>query len=104
MTLLEEHLTIRTLSSAYKEHQVVLSSKMRNIGHTIGHLSADSVKTLKRSTLYDVLLTVFDDAMKLIETLRRLGIEINIAREIQFFHILKTFYDDGLTGSLPHEA
>ena len=44
------------------------------------------------------------DTMKLVKTLSRLGIEIDIAREIQFLHILEFLNHDGLAGSLPHQS
>lgn len=104
MTFLEEHLAVGTLASAHKEHEVVLGSKTGYIRHTIGHLSADGVKTLESGALYNMLLTILYDTMKLVETLSRLGIEIDIAREIQFLHILEFLNHDGLAGSLPHQS
>ena len=96
MTFLEEHLAVGTLASAHKKHEVVLGSKAGYIRHTVCHLSADGVKTLESSALYNMLLTILYDTMKLVETLSRLGIEIDIAREIQFLHILEFLNHDGL--------
>lgn len=104
MTFLEEHLAVGTLAPAHKKHEVVLGSKAGYIRHTIGHLSADGVKTLESGTLYNMLLTILYDTMKLVETLSCLGIEIDIAREIQFLHILEFLNHDGLAGSLPHQS
>ena len=104
MTFLEEHLAVGTLASAHKKHEVVLGSKAGYIRHTIGHLSADGIKTLESGALYNMLLTILYDTMKLVKTLSRLGIEIDIAREIQFLHILEFLNHDGLAGSLPHQS
>ena len=104
MTFLEEHLAVGTLASAHKEHEVVLGSKTGNVGHTVCHLPADGVKTLESGTLYNMLLTILYDTMKLVKALGRLGIEIDVAREIQFLYILEFLYHDGLADSLPHKS
>ena len=71
-TLVIEHLAIRALAPADEEYQVVARSKLRDIGHAVGHTTADGVEALERGFGRDVRLDVVDDAMELVERLRGL--------------------------------
>ena len=51
-----------------------------------------------------MFLNVCDDAMELIEAFRGLRIEIDIAREIEFLHIVKMGYDNSVAACLPYES
>ena len=77
---------------------------MRDIGHSVGDITADSVETLKGGLGRDVLSDVFDDALKFVERLRRLGIEINIMREIESLGIFEFLNHDGMSFGLTYES
>ena len=79
---MEEDLTIRTLTACHEENQVMTGSKGRDVRHAIGHLSADSIKTLELSIRGDMTLDVVYYLMKLIQTLCCLGVEINVMGEV----------------------
>ncbi len=89
-----------------------LLAKDGNVWHSVSHLAADGIKALEGGALYDMLLTILDDAMELIQTLGGLGIEIDITVEIQLtyflqmLHILQLLYHEGMTLglSLPDPA
>ena len=49
-TLIIEHLAVRALSTTDKEDEVVLRGKLRDIGHAVGHRTADGVETLEGGT------------------------------------------------------
>ena len=77
--LVEEHLTIGALSSADKEDHVVLRGKVGDVRHSVGYGATDGVEALERGTVSDMRLDIVDDAMELIERLRGLGVEVDIA-------------------------
>ena len=52
-----------------KEYQVVRSGEITDVGHSVGHLSADGVVILEGYVGRDVLLDVCYDALKLFERL-----------------------------------
>ena len=88
----------------------MLAGKVGDIRHAVGHLSADGVEALEAGTLHDMILAIFDDAMELVETLGSLGIEGDVAAEIQLaylpemLHILQLLYHDGMTFGLTYQA
>ena len=47
----------------------MLAGKGSDVRHAVSHLTADGIETLEDSTLNNMLLAVFDDAVELIETL-----------------------------------
>ena len=95
-TLIIEHLAVRTLTTTHKEDKVVLGSKLRYVWHTIGHRTTDGIKTLKCGIGRDMSLDIFDDAIKFIERLSGLRIQIYVAREIKLCNLVATLDDDGL--------
>ena len=82
----------------------MLGCKARNVGHTVGHLSANRIETAKNSLITDVRLDVFDDSMKLVQTLCRLRVEVNIAFKIKLMHLVEMLYHNGFTTCLPHKS
>lgn len=72
--LVEEHLTVAALASAYKENEVVALGKRTYVRHAVGYLSAYCVEALERGFRRDMLLNVVDYAVKLVERLRCLRI------------------------------
>ena len=78
-TLVEKHLTIRTLSSTDEEDQIMFRSKTGDVRHAIGYRTTDGVEALERSSLGDMRLDIVDDTMELIERLRGLGVEVDVA-------------------------
>ena len=103
-TLVIEHLSIAALSPTHKNDHIMLGCKARNVGHTVGHLSANGVETAKNGRGTDVRLYVFDDAMELVKALRGLRIEVDVAIEIELWHLVEMLYHDGLTARLPHKT
>lgn len=88
MTLLEKHLAIARLTSRHKQYQIVLGRKGGNIRHAVSHLPADGIKALERSPWLYVLLNIFYNTMKSVERLGSLRVKIDIAREVETFHII----------------
>ena len=70
LTFVEEHLTVTALASAHEEHEVVACGKCRYVGHTVGHLSADSVEALECGIRRYMFLYILNDTMKFVERLR----------------------------------
>ena len=70
--LVEEHLAVGTLAATDEEDKVVLRGKLRDVGHTVGHITADGVEALEGGIWRDVRLDVVDDAVELVERLRGL--------------------------------
>ena len=103
-TLLIEHPAVAALSATYKEHQIVLTSKLRHVGHTVCHLSANGIKTLKHCGGSNLLLDIVDDSMKLVERLGGLRIEVDVFVEVELCHILKMSEHNGFTFGLPHQS
>lgn len=78
--------------------------KLRDIGHPVGHTSADGVEALELGLRRDMFLDIVDDAVELIQRLCGLGIEVDVMVEVEFFDFLETLDDNGRTLGLAHEA
>ena len=103
-TLVEEHLAVGTLTATDEEDKVVLRGKLRDVGHTVGHITADGVEALEGGIWRDVRLDVVDDAVELVERLRGLGIEVDIAGEVELRHFIEALDDNSVGVCLSHEA
>ena len=88
-TLIEEHLAVRTLPTADEENHVVFRGETGDVRHTVGYRATDGVETLERGPLGDMRLDVVDDPMELIERLRGLGVEVDVAGEVEFHHFVQ---------------
>ena len=104
LALLEEHLTVGALLSADKEDEVVARGKLGDVGHAVGHLSADGVEAAEGSAGGDVALDIVDDAVELFEALGGLRVEVDVAVEVEPLHIVDAFDDDGSRQGLPHQS
>ena len=62
----------------------MLRGEVGDIRHAVGHRAADGVEALEGGALGDVRLDVVDDAVKLVERLRGLGVEVDVAGEVEF--------------------
>ena len=78
-TLVKEHLAVGTLATTDEEDQIMTGSKLRDVRHAVGNTATDGVKRAEGSLWGDVLLDVLDDTMILVERLRGLGIEVDVA-------------------------
>ena len=78
--------------------------KLGDVGHAVGHLAADGVEAAESRRGGDVVLNVVDDAVKLVETLCRLGVEIDVAVEVEMLHVVELLDDDGVLGRLADES
>ena len=94
-TLIEEHLAVRTLPTADEENHVVFRGETGDVRHAVGYRATDGVETLERGPLGDMRLDVVDDPMELIERLRGLGVEVDVAGEVEFHHFVEVLDDDG---------
>ena len=94
--LVVEHLSVRTLPSAHKQDKVVLGSKLRYVWHAVGYRTTDGVEALKGGIRRYVRLDVIDDAVKLVERLGGLRIEVDVACKIEFCNLVATLDDDSL--------
>ena len=99
-----EHLAVGTLTTADKEDEVVARGELRDVRHTVGDGAADGVEALKGGGGRDVRLDVVDDAVVLVERLRGLRIEIDVAREVETLHLVEVLDDDGGGVSLSHKT
>ena len=66
LAFVKKHLSVATFPSAHKDYHIVLSCKARNVGHAVGHLSANGVETTEGGRGTDVRLDVLDDAVELV--------------------------------------
>lgn len=101
---IEEHLAVAALSSGDEEDEVVLGGEGADVWHTVGNLSADGVEGAERCLWGYMLLNIADDGMELIERLRCLRIEIDVAGEVEARHLVGMLYDDGMLICLSHET
>lgn len=101
---IEEHLAVAALSSGDEEDEVVLGGEGADVWHTVGNLSADGVEGAERRIGGDMLLDIVDDGMELIERLRCLRIEIDVAGEVEARYLIGMLYDDGMLLCLSHET
>ena len=102
--LIEQHLTIRALAPTDKEDEVVLGSELRDVRHAVGYGATDGIEALKGSVGGDVILDIFDNAMKLVERLGGLTVEVDVARKVELFDIIEMFDNNGMVGCLTHQA
>ena len=79
-------------------------SKLANVWHPVGHLSADGVGIGESGSGGYMLLDVLDDMAEAVQGLGRLAVEANVAREVQPCCILHALDDDGCTFRLSHES
>ena len=93
--LVVEHLAVGTLTPADEEDEVVAGGKLRDVRHTVGDGAADGVEALEGGAGRDVRLDIFDDTVVLVERLRGLGIEVDVAREVELLHLVEVLDDDG---------
>ena len=75
-----------------------------DIRHAVGHRATDGIETLEGGALGDMRLDVVDDAVKLVERLRGLGVEVDVAGEVEFLHFVEILDDNGLGFGLADEA
>ena len=104
LTLIEENPAVTTFPPTNKEKQIMTGSEGCNARHTIRYLSADGIETLERSIRRDIQLDILDDPLELIQRLSGLGLQIDIATEIQPLHILETGNDNRVVLRLPHQS
>lgn len=102
--LVEQHPSVGTLAAADEEDDVVACSKGGDAGHTVGHLSADGVETTEGGIGRDVRLDIFHDALKLVEALRGLRIEIDVVVEVEAAGIVNILDDRSMTGCLSDKS
>ena len=68
-TFVKQHLAIRTFSPRHKQHYIVACGKVGDVGHPIGHLTADGVEALESGVGRDVGLNIVDDVVELVPAL-----------------------------------
>ena len=102
--LVEEHLTVRALAPADEEDEIVLGGKLRDVRHTVGHVTADGVEALEDGSRGDMRLDIVDDAVELVERLRGLRIEEDIMTEVELLHLVEVLDDDGRRLRLSYET
>ena len=51
-----------------------------------------------------MFLNISNDAMKLVERLRGLRVEVDVARKVQLANLIKMFNDNGIGMGLSHQA
>ena len=102
--LVVEHLAVRTLSAAVEKDEVVLGGKTGDIGYAVGNGTADGVEALEGSFGRDMGLDVVDDTMELIERLRGLAVEVDIAGEVEFSDLVEVLDDDSRALGLSDES
>ena len=78
LTLLKKNLAIRTFTTCHEDYNVVTRREGRNIGHSIGNLPADGIKTAKCSRGRDMVLNVAYDFMEFVEIFSGLRVELDI--------------------------
>lgn len=66
LALVKKHLSVAAFPSAHKDYHVMLGCKACNVGHAVGHLSANGVETAEGGRGTDVRLDVLDDAVELV--------------------------------------
>ena len=94
-TLVEEHLAVGALAATDEEDEVVLGGKLRDVGHAVGHGAADGVEALEGGLGRDMRLDIVDDAMELVERLRGLAVEVDVAREVEGGDLVEALDDNG---------
>ena len=102
--LVEEYLAVAALAAADKEDNIVVLGKLGDVGHAVGHLTTDGVEAAEGRRGGNVVLDVVDDAVKLVEALRRLRVEIDVAVEVEMLHVVELLDDDGVLGRLAYES
>ena len=100
----EKHTPVAALLAADEEYGVVLQGEAADVGHTVCHLSADGVVIRKGGLRADVLLDVIDYLAELVERHCRLGVEADVAVEVQLLGILCRLDNDGRFLRLSHQA
>ena len=101
LTFIEENPAITTFPPTNKEEQIMTGSEGSNARHAVRYLSADSIEAFECGIGRDILLDILDDPLELIQRLSGLGIQIDIATEIQLLHILETGNDNRVVLRLP---
>ena len=78
-TLVEQDASVGTFAARDEEDEVVTLGEGGDGGHSVGHLTADGVKTAECGFGRDVALDEGDDFVEFVEVFRRLRIEENVA-------------------------
>ena len=78
----KQHLAIRAFPPGHKQHHVVACGKVGDVGHAIGHLTADGVEALEGGVGRDMGLNVVDDVMELVQALCGLRLKVNALVEV----------------------
>ena len=66
LAFVKKHFSVAAFPSAHKDYHIVLGCEARDVGHAVGHLSANGVETAERGRRADVRLNVLDDAVELV--------------------------------------
>ena len=82
----------------------MLGGKLRDVRHTVGHVTADGVEALEDGSWGDMRLDIVDNAMELVERLRGLRVEEDIMTEVELLHLVEVLDDDGRRLRLTYET
>ena len=104
LAFVEEDAAIAALFAADEEDNIVFQGKTSDVGHSVCYLSADGVVIGKGCFRADVLLNVLHNLSELIKRHRGLGVETNVATEVELLHFFSRFDDDGSFFRLSHKA
>ena len=104
LALAKEHLAVAALTAADEEDEVVAGGKLRDALHAVGHGTADGVERAEGGRGGYVAADILNDAVKLVERLRGLRVEVDVAGEVKTLRLVETFNDDGRAFCLPDKA
>ena len=105
VALLEEYAAVAALASAHKEYNIVILSKFTNLRNTVCHSAAYCVVALEfHLTAIDATLYFANHLLKSVERFGGLRVEIDIAVEVDFVHLIGAFYHQRMAFGLPHET
>lgn len=102
--LVEQYLAVAALATADEKDEVMAGSKGGDVGHAVGYVATDGVETAEGGLGRYVLLDVLDDALKLVERLGGLGVEVDITGEVELLHVFKLLDNDCLAIGLSDES
>ena len=91
----EEYTPIATLTPRDEKNEVVTLSEGGDGRHAVRYLSADGIETAEGSPFSNMTLDEFYNLMEFIQVLCGLRIEIDVAREIELFHVAEVLDNDG---------
>ena len=95
---------VAALATADEKNDIVVGCEVADMGHTVGHLSADGVGKCKGCCGGDVLLYVFYYVTKDVKWFGCLAVETDIAGEVQPGCIIQSFDDNCRAAGLSYEA